>query len=157
LCTTCLWYTNEETGHPPRKKACTHKNQKTPDQKRICMLTIASLQTTRRCQFKAKTHLFRKATACTHEEENGTIEEAPCDPPGDGLLGGVMVLPELDPIPPVELLLASSLADLMIGHATLPVHSKHCVMMANQLGCDTNGTSQAASTFNNHFALINGL
>lgn len=33
-----------------------------------------------------------------------------------------MILPELDPIPEVELLLACQLTDLVIGRATLPAH-----------------------------------
>ena len=65
-----------------------------------------------------------QGTAGCHQKENGSKQEAPTNPPGHGLLRGVVILPELDPIPAVEFLLACQLADLVIGRATLPAHHR---------------------------------
>ncbi len=61
-----------------------------------------------------------QGTAGCHQKEHRSKQEAPSDPPGHSLLRGVVILPELDPIPAVELFLACQLTDLVIGHATLP-------------------------------------
>lgn len=68
-----------------------------------------------------------EATAGTQEEEDGSVEEAPCNPPGHSLLGCMVVLPKFDPVTPVELLFACELADLMVGHPPLPVVIMLCV------------------------------
>ncbi len=65
-----------------------------------------------------------QGSAGSHQKENRSKQEAPSDPPGHGLLRGVMILPELDPIPAVKLLLACQLADFVIGRATLPAYHR---------------------------------
>jgi len=65
-----------------------------------------------------------QGTAGCHQKEHRSKQEAPSDPPGHSLLRGVVILPELDPIPAVELLLAGQLADFMIGCATLPAYHR---------------------------------
>ena len=65
-----------------------------------------------------------QGTAGCHQKEHRSKQEAPSDPPGHSLLRGVVILPELHPIPAVELLLAGQLADFMIGRATLPAYHR---------------------------------